>query len=231
MLSAILELQEPRFAEVAHGDDASCDDRASCDDHASCGGHASGGDGLRSDALCTDELCSDTEDCERAVSDEEPLGDEPYDFASVRAFSELCDVDGEDEIVPLEHVPPVMIHGDGRPYGPVLLRMYCATRPPPEGPLEAADEEDEDDLYDWYTFPRALEALGDDASRAALFTAAAALHAAAIAGKLPRKWAQCEGGVFGQELFSGGVRSLAFGAMPGATGISAAPDNGVTRTE
>ena len=53
-------------------------------------------------------------------------------------------------------VPPVMVHAAGE--RPVLLHFFYAKNPPPPGPLAEADIEDEEDLYDWYTFPRALAA-------------------------------------------------------------------------
>ena len=56
--------------------------------------------------------------------------------------------------------------------------------------------EDEEDICDWYTFRRAINALGDDnATINALHTIAYALKGAAVAKVLPVKW----GGVFGQE--------------------------------
>lgn len=61
----------------------------------------------------------------------------------------MCDIES-DEVLPLEDVPPVMVYGNGRPYGKVLLHLFSAVNPPPPGPLENADMEDEDDLYDWY---------------------------------------------------------------------------------
>jgi len=144
---------------------------------------------------------------------------ESYVAAGVRAFSTLCAVDGPSEMVPLANVPPVMVHGNGRPHGPVLLHLYYAAMPPPPRPLEEADMEDEDDDYDWYTFPRAMAALPDEASRIALQTAALALHAAAAAGKVPAKWRASEGGIFGQEFFAGssGLLGTAPGGMLYAT--------------
>ena len=51
-------------------------------------------------------------------------------------------------------------------------------------------------MYDWYTWPRAMNVLRHDPqSVSTLRTMACALEAAAAAGRLPRKW----GGVFGQE--------------------------------
>ena len=151
-----------------------------------------------------------------AASPEPPVDAmESYIAAGVRAVSTFCAVDGPGELVPLaEVVPPVMVHGTGATPGPFLVHVYYAAKPPPPGPLEDADIEDEDDYYDWYTYPRALQALPDEASRIALTTVALALHAAHMAGKTPPKWEAFEGGVFGQELFAegGGLAGLGGGA-------------------
>ena len=113
---------------------------------------------------------------------------ESYVEAATRALTTFCEVDGPGEIIHMKHIPPVMVYGSGQPYGPVLLHFFSAACPPPPGPLEDADVEDEEDFYDWYTYPRAVEALRDQASRRALQTAAMALNAAAAAGRLPSKW-------------------------------------------
>ena len=44
----------------------------------------------------------------------------------------------------MTYIPPVVLHGDD---GPVLLHFYFAAMPPPPGPLEEADIEDEEDYY------------------------------------------------------------------------------------
>ena len=61
--------------------------------------------------------------------------------------------------------------------------------------LENADVEDEEDEYDWYTFPAAIRKL-DARVVAGLQTMAVLLIERANVGLLPCKW----GGVFGQEL-------------------------------
>lgn len=70
-------------------------------------------------------------------------GMEPYEYAGLRAASTLCAIDGPGELVPMTHIPPVLLHGKA----PVLLHFYYASMPPPPGPLEDADMEDEDDYY------------------------------------------------------------------------------------
>ena len=40
--------------------------------------------------------------------------------------------------------------------GLVYAHALYAARPPPPGALEDADLTDDDDLYDWYTWPRAI---------------------------------------------------------------------------
>ena len=125
----------------------------------------------------------------------------PHD-AVLRCVLEFTEVDAATEVVALPYVLPVSIYApNGRP---ILTHLYAvyATQPPPDGPLEDADLEDEEEsLYDWYTFHRALERVEDGASRAALQTMALNLVQAANAGLVPAKW----GGVFGQELVVGGV--------------------------
>jgi G3E family GTPase len=84
--------------------------------------------------------------------------------------------------------------------GTITVYAMYATHPPPDGPLEDADMEDEEEsLYDWYTFPRAVQRLletGDVASVLALQGMAHALAAAARYGRVPNVW----GGIFGQEF-------------------------------
>jgi len=120
-------------------------------------------------------------------------GEPPHD-AAIRAASELCDIDGPAEVVALPAIPPAVVYRpDGRR---VWVHALYAARPPPPGPLENQDQSDDEDVYDWYTWPRALAALVDDAASViALRTLACSLAGAAAAGCLPDKW----GGVFGQE--------------------------------
>ena len=115
---------------------------------------------------------------------------------AIRSITQFCEIDGKTEVVPMP-IPPVNIY---MPSGkPIVVSMHVlyAVHPPPDGPLEDADMEDEEDIYDWYTFPRAINALGDDnATITALHTIAYALKGAAVAKVMPIKW----GGVFGQEF-------------------------------
>uniref|UniRef100_A0A7S4BA55 CobW C-terminal domain-containing protein n=1 Tax=Chrysotila carterae TaxID=13221 RepID=A0A7S4BA55_CHRCT len=123
--------------------------------------------------------------------------DESQMDAAVRAASELCDIDGVAELEPMPSLAPVFLHIDACNHV-VLFPMYAARAPPP-GPLEEADLTDDEDYYDWYTWPRAMHALRHDkAAVAALRTLACALTAGAAAGAVPDKW----GGVFGQEWFA-----------------------------
>ena len=123
----------------------------------------------------------------------------------VRAVTELCDIDGESEITPLPNTPPVALY---RPDGTaVLVHLFYSNNPPPPGPLESADEEDPSDHYDWYTFDRAMAAVTEESSRAALRTAAWALAGAATFGVVENKW----GGVFGQEFTGFGAEAMAAG--------------------
>ena len=109
--------------------------------------------------------------------------------AAVRAASDLCDIDAAGEIVHLPQLAPVAIFGANQT---VHVHFFHAKKAAPSG---ESDTEDPSDLYDWYTFPRALGALRDDASRLMLHTAAFALHAAAAAAQIPVR-----GGRYFQEL-------------------------------
>ena len=114
---------------------------------------------------------------------------------AIRAVVELVEVEAS-EVRELKHIPPVAIYGpNGLPH---LVQLYAfyATEPPPDGPLEDADIEDEEDSnYDWYTFPNALNRL-DEASIAALRTMAFNLVQGANVGLVPNRY----GGIFGQEF-------------------------------
>ncbi|KAG7362783.1 cobalamin synthesis protein, P47K [Nitzschia inconspicua] len=115
--------------------------------------------------------------------------------AAIRAVVEQIQVDAS-EVVPLPFVPPVAVYA---PHGrPVLMHLYplYATAPPPDGPLEDQDMEDDETPYDWYTYKNAIQRLEDERSAAALRTLSSALVEAANVGVIPCKW----GGVFGQEL-------------------------------
>ena len=126
-----------------------------------------------------------------AAEDETPIS------CAVRSVSKLCEIDGAAEVIPLPDIPPVKVYmPGGRPAVVTLFPLYAAF-PPPDGPYEDADMEDEDDCHDWYTFPRAISSLkkcGDEATATALHAMAYVLEGAASARLLPVKW----GGVFGQ---------------------------------
>ena len=137
-----------------------------------------------------------------------PTGRKRGRLIAMREISDLCEIEAEEEVVPLPAIPPVTIF---KPCGePVVLILHAlyAVNPPPsstsdDGLLAEDPEWDEDYTYDWYTFPRAIAALkecGDQATIVALQSLAYALKGAAMAGVLPMKW----GGVFGQE-FAGGA--------------------------
>eukprot|EP00536_Pseudo-nitzschia_multiseries_P006313 jgi/Psemu1/304037/fgenesh1_kg.132_\ len=119
-----------------------------------------------------------------------PLADETPHEAAIRAVVEFADVDPS-ELRPLSHVLPVALYApNGRPIRVDLYPLY-ANSPPPG---EVGDEEDEEDPYDWYTFPRAVTRL-DPASVAALKILALTLRQASGARLVPSQW----GGIFGQE--------------------------------
>jgi len=114
--------------------------------------------------------------------------------AALRALEEHTGVE-EDEVRALEHFPVLTVYAPNGRAVLMELHVLYAVNPPPEGPLEEADMEDEEDDYDWYTYPNAVRRL-DAASGGALRTVACALSQAAAAGLVPDQW----GGVFGKEL-------------------------------
>ncbi|KAL7576709.1 hypothetical protein ACA910_005633 [Epithemia clementina (nom. ined.)] len=115
--------------------------------------------------------------------------------AAIRAVVEQVEVDA-DEVSVLTFIPPVAVYAPND--RPILMHLYplYATAPPPDGPLEDQDMEDDETPYDWYTIRNAIERLNDERSAAALRTISNVLIEAANVGVLPCKW----GGVFGQEL-------------------------------
>jgi G3E family GTPase len=115
-------------------------------------------------------------------------------MAATRAAVEFTKVDAA-EVSVLPNVLPVAIYApNGRS---ILVELYplYANEPPPDGPLEDADMEDDETPYDWYTYPNAIVKL-DKSSTTALQIMALNLVQAANVGLVPAKW----GGVFGQEL-------------------------------
>lgn len=126
-----------------------------------------------------------------------PLPQETQEQAVLRSVVEFTEVDAKTEVMLLPHIAPVMVYAPNN--RPLLVELHAvyATEPPPEGPLEDADLEDDESPYDWYTFQNAASQL-DQRSVAALRTISSALVEAANVGILPCKW----GGVFGQEAIS-----------------------------
>ncbi len=123
-----------------------------------------------------------------------PKPSETPSDAAIRAFMEYTEAEA-DEVQVLQNVLPVAIYApDDRSIMVELYPLYV-TSPPPDGPLEDADMEDDEDLYDWYTYPNAITRL-DKASISALQTMALNMYQAASVGLVPTKW----GGIFGQEL-------------------------------
>lgn len=123
-----------------------------------------------------------------------PQPDEAPASAAIRAVVEFTGVDAN-EVTAVPWIPPVAVYAPN--HRRILMHLYplYATEPPPDGPLEDADMEDDETPYDWYTYPNAIRKL-DERSIAGLQTIAFALMEAANIGVLPCKW----GGVFGQEL-------------------------------
>ncbi|CAK9025819.1 COBW domain-containing protein DDB_G0274527 [Durusdinium trenchii] len=117
--------------------------------------------------------------------------DEEVIRTAFRSVEEFCEVEGS-EIDQLP-VPPIALYGS---HGNRIDMICFRAVHPPAGPLEEYDVSDHEDLYDWYTWPRALHALSQRPNEVrALHTAALVLANAAAAGVLPIE----HGGVFGQE--------------------------------
>lgn len=115
--------------------------------------------------------------------------------AARRCIEELCDVEGS-EIEHLTQVPVIPLYREGRKVELVCFRAVS----PPSGALEDADFSDDEDLYDWYTWPRALQALqGRPDELRALHAAAVVLGNAVWAHVVAPE----HGGVFGQEWSNG----------------------------
>eukprot|EP00949_MAST-11_sp_MAST-11-sp1_P003878 g3878.t1 len=139
---------------------------------------------------------------------------------ALHCIEEFCDIDAENEVQELQHIPPIKVYGQSTIK---TLFVFYAVNPPPGS--ANLDEEDEDDLYDWYTFERAVSVLrqaGDLPSVHALQSLAYALKGAASAGFVPIQW----GGVFGQE-FAGKVdmTSMVPPPAPSVASADSVPSN------
>ena len=121
-------------------------------------------------------------------------GESPHETA-IRAVSELAEVD-ETEMRALYHVPPVYVYAPNQRELLVELYPLYATSPPPDGGASQNDDEDPEDPYDWFRFPKAQSRMADDPpSVAALRSMVLHLMQAANVGLVPTEW----GGIFGQE--------------------------------
>jgi hypothetical protein len=113
-------------------------------------------------------------------------GELPQNTA-IRAVTELCDIDA-DEVYVLSDIPPLSVYrSSDKGSGNMSLYIMYAVQPPPTGLLEDQDCEDDEDLYDWYTWHRAIESfktVGDENAILTLRTVACALAAASIAGDI-----------------------------------------------
>ncbi|KAL7545161.1 hypothetical protein ACHAWF_008516, partial [Thalassiosira exigua] len=128
--------------------------------------------------------------------------DESAMDAAVRSVVESTEADPS-EVRFLDLIPPVTVYAPNGRHVMIQLYSLYAVSPPPDGPLEEADMEDEETPYDWYTYEKCLEKL-DDRSVAALRSASTMLVEAANVGILPCKW----GGVFGQEMETSSAQLL-----------------------
>ena len=138
---------------------------------------------------------------------------ETTERAAVRAVAEFCDLNGpedkiDEEVMVLPAVPACgMYVGESKQLA--LVHVLYAKNPPPSGPLTAADVENPNDCYDWYTFQRAVTRVQPH-TFAALRTAVCAVAAVADAGFVNQQW----GGLFGQEWLSGAIGPAEEPALP-----------------
>ena len=111
----------------------------------------------------------------------------PIDGA-IRAASEHCDieevVENIRELERVSEVAPASLYLEDGQHA--LIYVLYAARPPPPGALEDADLTDEDDLYDWYTWPRAVNVLRHDARALATLRTLACAVANAVSQFLTR---------------------------------------------
>ena len=129
-----------------------------------------------------------------------PIENESEIDTAFRALDEQCMIEAKEDVYHL-NLEPFQIFKPRNENVIVKVHLFNAVRPPPAGPLENADMEDDEEEYDWYTFPRAIEALkrtADENTILALHNLAFQLEGAKRAGLIPVKF----GGVFGQEMLS-----------------------------
>lgn len=106
---------------------------------------------------------------------------ETAEQAATRAVTEACDIHPE-ELAILRDVAPAIVYDVTGPT-PVVVTVFAAlaTNPPPAG-LGDDESEDEDDLYDWFTFEQASRRLQSDHERGAVAAVARGLAVALAAG-------------------------------------------------
>eukprot|EP00927_Polykrikos_kofoidii_P022732 TRINITY_DN2113_c0_g2_i2.p1 TRINITY_DN2113_c0_g2~~TRINITY_DN2113_c0_g2_i2.p1 ORF type:complete len:1063 (+),score=184.56 TRINITY_DN2113_c0_g2_i2:139-3327(+) len=108
---------------------------------------------------------------------------ETAEQAAVRAVAEACDIHQE-EIALLRDVAPAVVYepipGLSKP---VVVTIFAAlaTSPPPAG-AEDDESEDEDDLYDWYSYEKAVKRLGSHFERESLAIVATGVQRAVASG-------------------------------------------------
>eukprot|EP00435_Cladocopium_sp_Y103_P047565 s2312_g14.t1 len=96
---------------------------------------------------------------------------ETAEQAATRAACEACDI-YPDEFVILRDVAPAIVY-DKSGESPIVTTIFAAlaTNPPPPG-SEEFESEDEDDLYDWFPFERAIARLDTAHEKKAVATLA-----------------------------------------------------------
>lgn len=96
---------------------------------------------------------------------------ETAEQAATRATCEACDI-YPDEFMILRDVAPAKVY-DKTSGSPVIVTIFAAlaTNPPPPG-SEEFESEDEDDLYDWFPFDRAVARLENSYEKKAVMNLA-----------------------------------------------------------
>mmetsp|Transcript_15501 Transcript_15501/g.35196 ORF Transcript_15501/g.35196 Transcript_15501/m.35196 type:complete len:715 (+) Transcript_15501:1-2145(+) len=144
--------------------------------------------------------------------------------AACRAVMQQVDINAEEFHVSMD-LPPVVYYEEkagGKPAAVITVYTAFATNPPPvDAPDDLWEEsEDEEDLYDWFTFSQAVRRL-DRPQTAAIVSAARAFHNAIDAGIVYARF----GGIFGEACREGSLDEIIAKAKEKRRAVAAAPAN------
>ena len=121
----------------------------------------------------------------------------------------------------MKHIAPFKIYKPAGENIIVTVYVFYVSQPPAENWLETADVEDETENFDWYSFPKALEALmrtQDESTITSFHTLAFALQSAKMVNAIP-----VDDGVFGKELVT--LNTLVSSIMSSPTNPFNMPSN------